>query len=323
MLTPTIFDRLVLEVAKQIPEGRVTTYGEVAKALGDVRAARTVFMSVVRTVKQARGPWHRFVSSDGSLGRSEAEKKRRLLESEGISIRNERVCDLERFLVRAEEIKVLPILLKMRLAQKRLKDRVLLEDGVEHVKLVAGVDVAYDWRGKSEVGYAACVVMDSNLAVVEVKSVLMETTFPYVPTYLAFREMPFIAASTKGIEFDVLLLDGHGIAHPEMAGEACHAGLVLNKPTIGVAKSILVGKAVDGFVLYRGRKVGHVIRKENYGPVFVSPGHLISFETSKSLVKKFWGPYKQPMPLIKAHEVAKKLKRGAISPTIDLLRRGD
>ncbi|HIE23895.1 MAG TPA: hypothetical protein EYP68_06675 [Candidatus Korarchaeota archaeon] len=322
MSTPTIFDRLVLEVAKQIPEGKVTTYGEAAKALGDVRAARTVFMSVIRIVRQTGGPWHRFVSSDGFLGRRSLEK-RRLLESEGVSIKGDRVCNLERFLVRAEEINISPILLKMRLAQKELKDRVLLKDTVDNVKFVAGVDMAYDWRGKSEVGYAACVVVDSNLAVVEIRSVRMETMFPYVPTYLAFREMPFIAASTKEAEFDVLLLDGHGIAHPEMVGEACHAGLVLNKPTIGVAKSILVGKIVDGFIMYGGKKVGHVIRKEGHSPAFVSPGHLISFETSRSLVKKFWGTYKQPMPLIKAHEVAKKLKRGDISPTIDLLRKGD
>ncbi len=319
--TPTIFDKLIFEAAGQIPRGKVTTFGEVAKALGDVRAARAVAISIHRNLKRRGGPWHRFVASDGSLGR-EAEQKRKLLLSEGIPIRFNKVCNLDSFLVKANEIRVPPILLRMRLAQKKLKNLVILEDRLDRIDLAAGVDVAYNWNGELEIGHAACVVVDSNLAVVKVKTIRMETMFPYVPTYLAFREMPFIAAATKEMEFDILLLDGHGIAHPEKIGEACHAGLVLGRPTIGVAKSILVGKIVDGVVVYRGENVGHVVRRRGRSPVFVSPGHLVSFESSKSLVKRFWGPYKQPKPLILAHEFAKKLKHGAISPTIDFLCRG-
>ncbi len=319
--TPTIFDRLVLKAAEQIPRGKVTTFGEVAKALGDVRSARVVSFSVRRDVKSRGGPWYRFVASDGSLGPM-AEKKLELLSSEGIPIKHGKINDLERFLVRAEEIDVLPILLRMRLAQKKLRERIVLEDRLEEVDLAAGVDVAYGLYKGLEVGYAACVVVDSKLNTVGFKTVRMETTFPYVPTYLAFREMLFIAASTKGMEFDLLLLDGHGIAHPERIGEACHAGLVLGKPAIGVAKSILVGKVVDSSVVHKGEKVGHVVKREGQSPVIVSPGHLVSLKASKLLVEKFWGKYKQPKPLIMAHEIAKKLKQGDISPTIDLLREG-
>ena len=320
--TPTIFDRLVLKAAEQIPKGKVTTFGEVARALGDIRAARAVSISVIRNVKRRGGPWHRFVASDGSLG-AMAGEKRELLLSEGIPIKNSRVLDLDRFLVKAEEISVLPILLKMRLAQKKLRERVVLENHLEEVDLAAGVDVAYGLCRGLEVGYAACVVVDSKLDTIGFRTVRMKTTFPYVPTYLAFREMPFIAASTKGVEFDLLLLDGHGIAHPERVGEACHAGLVLGKPSIGVAKSILVGKVVDSAIMYKGEKIGHVIRKGSQSPAFVSPGHLVSLETSRSLVEKFWREYRQPRPLVLAHEIAKKLKQGDISPTIDLLRKGD
>jgi len=319
--TPTIFDRLVLKAAEQIPRGKITTFGEVAKALGDIRAARAVSISVLRDVKSRGGPWHRFVASDGSLG-TMAGKKRELLLSEGIPIINSRIRDLERFLVKADEIDVPPILLKMRLAQKKLRERVVLEDRLEEVDLAAGVDVAYGLYRGLEVGYAACVVVDSKLDRVGFKTVRMETTFPYVPTYLAFREMPFIAASTKGIQFDLLLLDGHGIAHPERVGEACHAGLVLGKPSIGVAKSILVGKVVDSVIMHKGENIGYLVGKEGQSPAFVSPGHLVSLETSRSIVEKFWGSYKQPKPLVLAHEIAKKLKRGDVSPTIDLLHEG-
>jgi len=315
----TVFDRLVLEIANQIPRGKVTTFGEAAKALGDVRAARAVSISILRGVRRMGGPWHRFVASDGSLGKFAAEKYE-LLSSEGIPIRAGRICNLERFLMRAEEFEVQPILLKMRLAQRKLRERIILEDRFESKELVAGVDVAYGWEGDLEIGYGACVVVDSKLDVVEVKTVRMRTAFPYVPTYLAFREMPFIVASTRDVKFDILLLDGHGIAHPERIGEACHAGLVLGKPAVGIAKSILVGRMVNGVIVHEGEEVGHVVKMKGKNPVFVSPGHMVSVETSKLLVKRFWGPYRQPKPLAMAHEVAKKLKNGEISPTIDLLK---
>ncbi len=311
----------MLEAAEQIPKGKVTTFGEVAKALGDVRAAKAVSISVFRTVKKNGGPWHRFVTSDGSLGIM-AEQKSKLLLAEGISIRNNRICNVDKLLVRAEEIDVLPILLRMRLAQKRLREKVLLEDSLKEAELAAGVDVAYDIQQGFEVGYAACVIVDSKLTTVEIRTVRMMVMFPYIPTYLAFREMPFIAASTRGMEFDVLLLDGHGIAHPERIGEACHAGLALGRPSIGIAKSILVGKVVDSSILHEGERVGYVIRKDGRSHVFVSPGHLVSLKKSKELAEKFWGKFRQPKPLIIAHKVAKKLKQGDISPKIDLLRKG-
>ena len=126
--------------------------------------------------------------------------------------------------------------------QLRLSKLVIQEDILpKNIRYVAGVDVAYT----ADLSLGAAVVLDYNsLSVVESKKAKVKTRFPYIPTLLSFREIPPTLAAIKKLKAqpDVFLVDGQGIAHPYRLGFASHLGLVLNKPTIGVAKSLLCGQ---------------------------------------------------------------------------------
>lgn len=300
-----VFDRLVYEAVRQVPWGKVTTYGEIAKALGDIRAARAVGESLSKNPFPGDVPCHRVVMSDGSLGGyafgGPQEKKRRLFE-EGTTFRNGKV-DLEKHLVRAEEIRVYPILKKMRNAQKKLAKLVVLE-GEPEPELAAGVDVSY--RGETAV--AAAVVVNRRGEVVERNTWRGKAEFPYVPTYLAFREMRPVYMALQGVDFDVLLVDGQGALHPVGAGEACHFGVVLDVPAVGVAKSRLVGRVV-GRRVYMGEKLRGYAVPVGKKIVYVSPGHLVSVDAALRVAKAFWWRGKQPLPLVLAHRLAVEVGR--------------
>lgn len=299
-LSVNVFDRLVYEAVRQIPPGKVTTYGEIAKALGDIRAARAVGESLAKNPFPGEVPCHRVVMSDGSIGGyafGGPEEKKRKLQKEGITFVNGRV-DLEKHLVRAEEIRVYPILKKMREAQRNLARLVILE-GEPEPELAAGVDVSY--RGDIAIG--AAVVVDRRGNVITRNTWIGEAEFPYVPTYLAFREMRPVYMALRGLEFDVLLADGQGALHPAGVGEACHFGVVLNIPTVGVAKSRLVGRVV-GRRVYMGKKLRGYAVPVGKKTVYVSPGHLVSVDAALNIAKMFWWRGRQPLPLLLAHRLA-------------------
>ncbi len=142
--------------------------------------------------------------------------------------------------------------------------------------------------------------------------------FPYVPTFLSFREAEPIVETFSSLRKkpEVLLVDGHGIAHPREIGLASHVGVLLETPTIGVAKKILVGEYnrhedVGGAskILHKGRTVGFALNsRRNSKPIFVSPGHLVSLEKSLEVVKKCIKGHRLPEPLRLAHELSSKAK---------------
>jgi deoxyribonuclease V len=204
-----------------------------------------------------------------------------------------------------------------RKAQKRLCRRIIQEDRLpEKIRLVAGVDVAY-WNDKA--AGAAAVLDYESLTLVESKTATVTVNFPYVPTLLGVREFPAAVAAIKQLktEPDVFLIDAHGVAHPYGCGFASHLGLAIERPTIGVAKSRLVGELKEigskTFLIYEGKTVGAVITMhEGKKPVYVSVGHLITLPTAVKIVEHCIRGYRIPMPLLVAHRIASERRREAL-----------
>ena len=178
------------------------------------------------------------------------------------------------------------------------------------INLVAGVDVAYTHK----LAVGAVVILDYNtLEEVESRTATYQVRFPYIPTLLSFREIPVIMACIKKVnqQPDVLLIDGQGIAHPFRCGLASHLGLLLGKPTIGVAKSRLSGDSTingkDTLLVEEGQIVGaEITTKEKSKPVYVSIGHLISLETAIEVVRHCTRHNRIPEPILQAHKLASK-----------------
>ncbi len=296
----------ILRAVDSVPRGMLTTFGEIARALGDYRAAKAV-AEVVSVMGRAYGvPWHRVVSSRGEVMRGAEE----LLRAEGVDVQRGRVADLTRRLVEAEELETKPILAEMRRAQRILAKRVVLEDEVERPELVAGADVAYRWERDEEglpveVARGAAVVVDADLRVVDGSIQTSPAVMPYVPTYLGFREFPALARVLSRLNYDVVIMDGHGIAHPVFFGEASHLGVCLDVPAVGVAKRRLVGKIRGEELIYMTRQVGWALPLRPGGrPVYVSPGHKVSLEESARIFRKFRGGTRVPAPVRLAHKLA-------------------
>lgn len=200
--------------------------------------------------------------------------------------------------------------------QKRLAKKLIFKDTIpETVTYVAGVDVAY--LGGTSIG--AVVVLELPLlSHVESQVSHTKTHFPYVPTLLSFREIPpaYSAIRKLDSEPDVFLVDGQGYAHPYGLGFASHLGLVLNKPTIGVAKSFLWGKVKHVWeqdwapLTSRGVIVGaEVVTKSGKKPVYVSVGHKVSLERAIKIVKGCVRKYRVVEPIRRAHMLAGEEKR--------------
>ncbi len=200
--------------------------------------------------------------------------------------------------------------------QVRLAKQVVREDRLpDTIRSVAGVDAAY--VGETSIGVATALDYDS-LALVEYQVAHVETQFPYIPTLLSFREVPptFSAIEKMEIQPDVFLVDAHGIAHPYRLGFASHLGLIIGKPTIGVAKNILCGKAerkiTEGWapMVDRGEVVGAaVVTKRGQKPLYVSIGHKVSLEKAIEVVKRCMNTHRIPEPIFLAHEMANEEKR--------------
>jgi deoxyribonuclease V len=166
----------------------------------------------------------------------------------------------------------------------------------------------------------ACLFKYPELEHVEDAVSIKKIEFPYVPGYLTFREGPAVikAVSRLKIKPELLLFDGQGIAHPAGMGIASHIGALLDIPSIGCAKSLLVGRYKEpgkkkgefSKLIYNGETVGAVLRtKDNVKPMFVSPGHRTDVETSINLVLNCTGRYRIPEPLRYADITANKIRK--------------
>ncbi|MBK8209364.1 MAG: deoxyribonuclease V [Rhodospirillales bacterium] len=190
-------------------------------------------------------------------------------------------------------------------------------DRLGDITTIAGVDVAYGARGRGATARAAAVLLDLATLVVLGESVIeMPATFPYVPGLLTFREAPAAVAAIEALPVrpDLLLCDGQGIAHPRRCGVASHLGLALDLPTIGVAKSRLIGRHVDPAphkgawtpLLDNDDQIGVCLRtKAGVKPLFVSIGHRVSLQTAVHIVLHCSTRWRLPEPTRLADRLSK------------------
>ena len=203
---------------------------------------------------------------------------------------------------------------KAREIQNRLKGLVILEDHLDRVRCVAGIDVGFEDGGRTTraavavLGYPGLELQGQSIA-------RLPTSFPYVPGLLSFREIPAVLAALEQLQRqpDLLLCDGQGYAHPRRLGIACHLGLLTGLPTVGVAKTRLIG--VHGKVPDRRggwtplmdghERIGAVLRtRPGVKPLFVSPGHRICLETAIHHVMACTTRYRLPETTRWAHRLA-------------------
>jgi deoxyribonuclease V len=184
---------------------------------------------------------------------------------------------------------------------------------------VAGADIAISKRRHKL--FAAVVVMAyPSLEIIETQTAAMPLTFPYIPGLLSFREVPGLIECFIKVDapVDVIICDGQGIAHPRGFGLASHLGLLLRRPTIGCAKSRLVGqhgtldfeRGAFTALFYEGQRVGSVLRsRTGVRPLYVSPGHLVDQASSRRIVFSCTTRYRLPEPTRQADRIAGALKR--------------
>lgn len=203
--------------------------------------------------------------------------------------------------------------------QEKMANDVDLLGNLDDIKLVAAVDTAY---GKNaDVVYASAVVM-SFPDIQEVERAFQYNTvdFPYVPGLFFYREGPTILKVLSKLECDpdVVIIHGHGIAHPRRCGLASQVGIVMNKPTIGCARKLLCGnhrtvapaKGSSEPITLKSSKVGVAYRsKDNVKPIFISPGHKCSLEQARDIVVRSVRGFRLPEPLRLAHLFANKFRR--------------
>jgi deoxyribonuclease V len=201
--------------------------------------------------------------------------------------------------------------------QNLLRKKVRITPLKKEPRYVAGVDAAFS---NDRVFAAACLYLFPALALIEQQSAVQELRFPYVPGFLSFREGPAIIAALDKLAHkpDLILVDGQGIAHPRGFGIASHIGVLLAIPTIGCAKSRLIGKHEESGIkkchwsalIYEGKTVGAVVRtKENVKPLFVSPGHKINLDDALRFTIACTDKHRIPEPLRCADMLAKRMKR--------------
>lgn len=206
------------------------------------------------------------------------------------------------------------------LQQQELQQLVLARDELPYdVKTVAGVDVAYE-KGSNRLVAAVAVLDTASLALVQVASHYGEATFPYVPGLFSFRELPAILSALEKLSTqpDLIICDGQGLAHPRRFGLACHLGVVTGIPTIGCAKTRLLGEyglLAPGRGSYenlvdKGEVIGRALRTQaGKNPVFVSVGHKVCLATATDWVLRLTPTYRLPETTRAADQAVKTLLR--------------
>lgn len=203
--------------------------------------------------------------------------------------------------------------------QETLRERVEREDRFGTLQFVAGADLAFD--PETNLAFAGVIVYQfPQLQEVERRMARRTLRFPYVPGLLSFRESPVLLAAFEQlrVEPDLILVDGHGIAHPRRFGIACHLGLLLDRPTIGCAKSILVGEAAEPGVragstaplVDKGETVGIVLRtRDRVKPIYVTTGHRVSLQSAVRIARQCLDGFRIPKPTREADHFVRDLRR--------------
>jgi deoxyribonuclease V len=206
--------------------------------------------------------------------------------------------------------------------QKELQGQTDIAERQLDIHTIGGADISLNLY--STTIYAGIILLSfPSLQPVAFSLLKSETRFPYVPGYLAFREVPALVQAWQQIpqKPDLLLVDGHGIAHPRRMGIATHFGIVTGQPAMGCAKKILCGKyeapgeqrGASSAILDREEQIGYAFRsKAKTAPVFVSPGHRIGMDNCLQVIRQCIGKYRIPEPTRLAHELVNRFRKGAL-----------
>jgi deoxyribonuclease V len=192
--------------------------------------------------------------------------------------------------------------------QEDLAKKVITKNSFKTIRAICGVDVSY----KNNLAYTSAVIFDrKKLEQIELKVTKTVIKHAYVPGLLFLREEKPMMTTLKLLknDFDLLLVDGNGQLHPRRCGLACHIGLILDKPTIGVAKSFLCGKINNSFVELDGKVIGKIIENKPNKKIYVSIGHKINLRTATTIVRQLIKENEWlPEPLRLADYYSKKQK---------------
>lgn len=293
---------MIFAIATQIPKGMVSTYGDIARALGDVRASRAVGKIMAADLDRPFPvPCHRVVYTDGRVGWYHGsgrgtEVKASMLMAEGVPVGNGQVMEFAKY--RFTDFVAEPVLESLAHRQDQVASSVIETE--TRVEAIAGIDVAYE----GDRAFGAAVVTDLSGEVFEERTVEMNVRFSYVPTYLSYRELPVMARLVQGPEV-MHMVDGNGRLHPRRAGIACQLGVEMDVPSIGVAKSLLCGSLDDGNVLVDGTVLGRIVGDGR--PVYVSVGHRTTLEQAERLCRGT-RHVRVPEPVRRAHILAGRLR---------------
>jgi deoxyribonuclease V len=205
-----------------------------------------------------------------------------------------------------------------------LAARVETADRIGEVRVIGGADASSTRFDPTRTVHAAVVALDwPSLAPRGRGGAVTRGGLPYVPGLLGFREVPALAEAWAALDPkpDLVMMDGHGVAHPKALGIACLLGLVLDVPTIGVAKSVLVGEVEGNLpdepgarapLVWKGRRLGTALRsRRGANPLYVSTGHRVSEETALAWVERCLSGRRLPVPTQAAHQAAGALRLSA------------
>ena len=202
--------------------------------------------------------------------------------------------------------------------QKKLIKKLVLDVNLDKLEFIAGTDSSYEIRGKKI--YAGVLVYKyPELKIVERSFAVKTLDYPYIPGLLSFREGPALIEAFEKLktEPDIIIFDGQGIAHPRGIGLAAHLGVVLDKPSIGCAKTCLVGEyKLPGMsagqatpLVYNDKVLGAVVRtRDSVKPVFISCGHKINLDQAVRIVLSTCRGFRLPEPIRQAHMYVNKLR---------------
>lgn len=205
--------------------------------------------------------------------------------------------------------------------QEDLRNHLVLKKTFSRLRTIAGADVAYSKGGASLSG-AISVLSYPELEPIDSAFATGEVSFPYIPGLFSFREGPILVKAFQRLKIkpDLMVFDGHGIAHPRGFGLASHLGLWLDLPSIGCTRTPLLKdfvfpktyKGSYSWIFLEGKKVGAVIRtRQGVKPVFISPGHRIDLLTSIQIILATCPKFRIPEPLRKAHQLSREMMHGA------------
>jgi len=199
--------------------------------------------------------------------------------------------------------------------QSELSEKVVCKDEFSSLVKIGGMDISCNLYSKRLFG---CCSLFSypNLEWIEEGLEEHLTCFPYVPGFLGFREAPALTGSFSKLRQkpDLILVDGHGLSHPRRLGIASHVGVLLDVPTIGVAKSLLVGEVRGDDLVFKDEIIGKVLKtKKGANPLYISTGHKVSLKTAVEIVKSCLEGYKSPKPIQAAHKGANQFRKASMN----------